>query len=1114
MSDDLASASVLISPDLSWFKEELEAGLEEATAGDDKTVRIKVDVDDAEARAQLAEDDALFGESSGSVDQLRASLNGAGLDADAFQEEMWNSAVSADDLATAAENSGVSLDDLVGELGAAHDQGVPLHAVLEGLASDFIQVGYYSGAAGDGLDDVDGKTRTYHDDSQALGLVLDDVADKLVSQGLATRNSGGDLQDLDGNLITSSSLAKSFGIVLDQGTVSATGMDEALTAFASGGAQDAASALSDAELAANAAFQGTDALAASTNAVDSAMLSAAAADNLFTLGMVAMEDGAQEGSASMQALADAAGAGGGGASGAISGLAESAGDAIGPMGVLIAVLAQAATALIPIAAVGAGAALGIAGAFGIAEAAVGAFALASASQLGGLTSTIEADAKQWAAQFSGIATPAIQSIEQIVPVALNAITPVAEAGAAGVNAAVGQIKSAVDSPEFTTFTNWIADQAPSDITSLTSALLKFGLGIGQTFENSTPLIHDMDSGFNSLASDLDRFSESNGFKEFISYVQMEMPEVSQFVETFGKTAVNALVDLAPVGEATLKTITDLMNVFNDLQPVIHVLGVAFGVLQSSLDDLDKTAGNAVATTSNLLSALSPAVGLFHLATGATDDQKSSTDKLSSSTKQATSDTKSAANAADQLSYAQENASTSSQKLASSVTSAMSQAQSAFNSSYSVVSAFSGQTAVAGSDIAKFFSDSASSATQWTANIQSAIQQGFNPGLIAQLIEAGPAQAGPVLGSMVGQYSQSFVQEVNSSYQAMESASTESVQLARLTQEAVNASSSAMVNNLQSAIAIQEQESSQGTQATVQSIADALNLGIPQVEKIAKQYAIALPSQIGENVDPTQAAAATQGAAATTGMSDSMEANKGAVAAASADLSDAGLSGLSDLGPQGEAAGENLSQGIANGIIERGATAIAAATTVGISVVGAVDEAMQNKSPSKLGILSGTNFDLGIAGGLTSGTPGVITAATDMATAVVNAATGILRAAPIAGPGPTVLGAAPAPGANPGATVLGAAPPTLVSTDPSLGTVEPGTGQLYKGTYNPYAPPPAPAPPIATTPTPSGSNGDSGYGEITNETTNNYYVDLTFNGVNATADDIANQVVDAIKTAAG
>lgn len=135
------------------------------------------------------------------------------------------------------------------------------------------------------------------------------------------------------------------------------------------------------------------------------------------------------------------------------------------------------------------------------------------------------------------------------------------------------------------------------------------------------------------------------------------------------------------------------------------------------------------------------------------------------------------------------------------------------------------------------------AQTFSGNIAKAIQAGYDPALIARVMQAGPDQAAPLLQALVDNQDASFVQMVNDAEHRMGEISAAMVETARLTHLATTAETDDMVRDLETAMSISATKASMGGTATADAIASALNLGLPEVRRIAGEYGISLTDAV-------------------------------------------------------------------------------------------------------------------------------------------------------------------------------------------------------------------------------------------------------------------------------
>lgn len=153
-------------------------------------------------------------------------------------------------------------------------------------------------------------------------------------------------------------------------------------------------------------------------------------------------------------------------------------------------------------------------------------------------------------------------------------------------------------------------------------------------------------------------------------------------------------------------------------------------------------------------------------------------------------------------------------------------------------------------IANFYQDVLTDTQTFSANIQEALQMGYDPGFVSRLLQAGPEQAGPILEQLVGDASQSFVDMVNFAEQALSDLNTQATEMARLTQIAVSDSSEngqQMVKDLDTAIAISLAMMTKKGTLSLETIATAAGTTVAEVQRVAGEFNLALADVDGRQI---------------------------------------------------------------------------------------------------------------------------------------------------------------------------------------------------------------------------------------------------------------------------
>ena len=142
------------------------------------------------------------------------------------------------------------------------------------------------------------------------------------------------------------------------------------------------------------------------------------------------------------------------------------------------------------------------------------------------------------------------------------------------------------------------------------------------------------------------------------------------------------------------------------------------------------------------------------------------------------------------------------------------------------------------DLGAYYRDQIAQSKRFLANITDATRRGLDPGFIARLLQAGPAQAGPILDQIVGDHSGRLIKLVDSSEKALSAISLRAVHLARLTQLALSSNSSKAADDLGKAQAIELERLAHPSE-NAYDIGKALHIKPSEVARIANEFGIVL-----------------------------------------------------------------------------------------------------------------------------------------------------------------------------------------------------------------------------------------------------------------------------------
>lgn len=125
---------------------------------------------------------------------------------------------------------------------------------------------------------------------------------------------------------------------------------------------------------------------------------------------------------------------------------------------------------------------------------------------------------------------------------------------------------------------------------------------------------------------------------------------------------------------------------------------------------------------------------------------------------------------------------------------------------------------------------------FSRNLNTAVEMGLDPTVVAKLLQQGPEQAGPILEQLVGDHSGRLIEMVNASEAAIAEITGQITEQARLTAMAVNSTTDDLSRDLPTALNISTM-AWQGNSA--RDIAEKLGLDSDEVERIAREFGITL-----------------------------------------------------------------------------------------------------------------------------------------------------------------------------------------------------------------------------------------------------------------------------------
>lgn len=139
-------------------------------------------------------------------------------------------------------------------------------------------------------------------------------------------------------------------------------------------------------------------------------------------------------------------------------------------------------------------------------------------------------------------------------------------------------------------------------------------------------------------------------------------------------------------------------------------------------------------------------------------------------------------------------------------------------------------------VQQFYADRLAEAETFAANLNTAIEAGYNPNLLSRLMQAGPEAAGPVLAALVEDTSTAYVESINRAEEALGEFSAFAVRQAQLTQRAIEVGTRQAAEDLATAIAI-EQQSMLDPTLTGADIAERLGITLADAQRVIDTFGL-------------------------------------------------------------------------------------------------------------------------------------------------------------------------------------------------------------------------------------------------------------------------------------
>ena len=165
----------------------------------------------------------------------------------------------------------------------------------------------------------------------------------------------------------------------------------------------------------------------------------------------------------------------------------------------------------------------------------------------------------WDSQFQGVVLKVLNDGLKLAIPLLQDITPLVTAGATALDQMFATIGTGLQQSDFKGFIKFLADQAPAALNSIVVGTMNFMGAFSKMIEAFGAYIPVIENGWINLTAAMERFAESQTFRDFVQYVIREAPLVGQVLKDMFGAFGSILVSLAPVGAIVLKVLDEIFK---------------------------------------------------------------------------------------------------------------------------------------------------------------------------------------------------------------------------------------------------------------------------------------------------------------------------------------------------------------------------------------------------------------------------------------------------------------------------------------------------------------------------------------------------------------------------
>lgn len=162
-----------------------------------------------------------------------------------------------------------------------------------------------------------------------------------------------------------------------------------------------------------------------------------------------------------------------------------------------------------------------------------------------------------------------------VAAAVPVLTPLFAAAAGAVSQFAQVLLIALHSPAFSSFINFLAQQAGPALQTFARVLVAVTTGISGILEAFGPALPTIEAAVTNIAFAFANWGQSlknsPGIQQFFAYVAQVAPSLKQFLKDFGGLLWDLLTSVAPLAQPAIDTLDGLVNVLRDMWDFLKVV---------------------------------------------------------------------------------------------------------------------------------------------------------------------------------------------------------------------------------------------------------------------------------------------------------------------------------------------------------------------------------------------------------------------------------------------------------------------------------------------------------------------------------------------------------------